>query len=109
MTVLPARSTRVAPGGTVVSYASTIPEPVSYPAGLFFRRAPGAKLYGLFIFAELDHTRTTASDLTRLADLVAAGDLKVDASHIASWTQAPDAVTKLLNGEIRGKAVLTVD
>ena len=100
---------RIAPGGTVVSYASTIPEPVSYPAGLFFRRAPGAKLYGLFIFAELEHTRTTASDLTRLADLVAAGDLKVDASHIASWTQAPDAVTKLLNGEIRGKAVLTVD
>jgi NADPH:quinone reductase len=100
---------RVAPGGTVVSYASTIQEPVSYPAGLFFRRAPRAKLYGLFIFAELEHTRTTASDLTRLANLVASGELKVDASHTASWQTAPDAVAKLLNGEITGKAVLTVD
>jgi NADPH2:quinone reductase len=100
---------RIAPGGTVVSYASTIQEPVSYPAGLFFRRAPGAKLYGLFIFAELAHTRTTAQDLTRLARLVASGDLTVDASHTASWTEAPAAVAKLLNGEITGKAVLTVD
>jgi NADPH2:quinone reductase len=99
---------RIAPGGTVVSYAATVPDPVSYPAGLFFRRAPRAKLYGLFIFAELEHTRSTARDLTRLADLVASGDLTVDASHTAPWDQAPDAVTKLLNGEIRGKAVLTV-
>jgi NADPH:quinone reductase-like Zn-dependent oxidoreductase len=99
---------RVAPGGTVVSYASTVPDPVSYPAGLFFRRAPRARLYGLFIFAELEHTRTTAADLTRLAHLVDTGDLTVDASHTAPWTEAPAAVTKLLNGEIKGKAVLTV-
>jgi NADPH2:quinone reductase len=107
--LLAAALQRVAPGGTVVSYASTIPDPVSYPAGLFFRRAPRAKLYGLFIFAELEHTRTTAADLTRLAGLVASGDLTVDASHTASWSEAPHAVTQLLNGEIRGKAVLTVD
>lgn len=100
---------RITPGGTVVSFASTVQEPVSYPAGNFFRRAPRAKLYGLFIFDELAHTRTTAQDLERLANLVAAGDLKVDASHVASWQDAPDAVTKLLNNEIHGKAVLTVD
>jgi NADPH:quinone reductase len=107
--LLAAALQRVAPGGTVVSYASTLQENVSYPAGLFFRRAPRAKLYGMFIFAELEHTRTTASDLTRLANLVASGDLQVDASHVASWTEAPQAVTKLLNNEIKGKAVLTVD
>ena len=30
---------------------STIPEPVSYPTRELFARAPGAKLYGLYVFS----------------------------------------------------------
>ena len=41
--VLGAAIQRVAPGGTVVSFASTVPEPVSYPARELFARAPRAK------------------------------------------------------------------
>ena len=79
--VLGAAIQRVAPGGTVVSFASTVPEPVSYPARELFARAPRAKLYGLYIFAELEHSRTGATDLRRLADLVAAAARPSDRRH----------------------------
>jgi NADPH:quinone reductase-like Zn-dependent oxidoreductase len=107
--VLGAALQRVAPRGTVVSFAATVPEPVSFPARSFFGRAPGARLYGLFLFSELAHTRSATEDLTRLANLVAAGDLTVEASRTASWREAPRVVQDLLDGNVRGKAVLTVD
>src|SRR5204863_5713973 len=69
--VLGAALQRVAPRGVVVSFASTVTEPVSYPTRELFSRASGARLYGLYVFDELDHTRTGAADLHRLADLVA--------------------------------------
>jgi NADPH2:quinone reductase len=100
---------RVAPRGTVVSYASTIPEPVSYPTRELFSRAPGARLYGLYIFAELDHTRTASADLRRLADLVAAGRLDPQVDRTASWTEAPAMIEALLDRRVAGKAVLIVD
>jgi NADPH2:quinone reductase len=58
--VLGACLRRVAPQGTVVSFASTITEPVSYPTRELFARAPGARLYGLYVFAELRHTRSAS-------------------------------------------------
>ena len=100
---------RVAPRGTVVSYAATIPEPVSYPTREFFSRAPGARLYGLYIFAELDHTRTAAAELRRLANLVAAGRLDPQVDRSASWTDGPAMIEALLGRQVSGKAVLTVD
>jgi NADPH:quinone reductase-like Zn-dependent oxidoreductase len=100
---------RIAARGTVVSYASTVPEPVEYPTRALFGQSPGAKVYGLFIFSELEHTRSATSDLTRLVRLVAAGQLRVEISHTASWREAPRLVQALLDGEVRGKAVLTVD
>ncbi|WCB94333.1 zinc containing alcohol dehydrogenase superfamily protein [Baekduia alba] len=107
--VLGAAIQRVAPRGTIISYASTISEPVEYPTRALFGQASGAKVYGLLIFPELQHTQSTSADLTRLAHLVADGRLKVDASLVTSWRDAPRAVKALLAGEIRGKAVLTVD
>ncbi|HWH94347.1 MAG TPA: zinc-binding dehydrogenase [Baekduia sp.] len=100
---------RVAAGGTVVSYASTVAEPVEYPARALFGESPGAKVYGLFLFPELKRTQSARSDLTRLAGLVSDGRLTVDISLTTSWRDAPRAVAALLDGEIRGKAVLTVD
>ncbi len=100
---------RVAPGGTVVSFASTIPEPVSYPARELFARAPRARLYGLFIFAELEHTRTGGDDLRRLADLIGAGKLDPQIDLTLSWSDAGEAIDALLDRRVNGKAVLRVD
>jgi NADPH2:quinone reductase len=100
---------RVAPTGTVVSFAATVTEPVSYPTRELFSRAPGARLYGLYIFSELEHTRSAAADLRRLADLVAAGKLDPQIALTDSWTRAADAIQALLERRVAGKAVLTVD
>lgn len=107
--VLGAALQRVAVRGTVVSFASTTDDDVSYPARELFARAPGARLYGLYLFAELEHTRSASSDLRRLADLIAAGRLDPQIDHTGSWREAGEAIEALLEGRVRGKAVLTVD
>jgi NADPH:quinone reductase-like Zn-dependent oxidoreductase len=98
----------VAPRGTVVSFASTVTEPVSYPTRELFSRAPGARLYGLYIFSELEHTRSASADLRRLAALVAAGRLDVQIDMVRSWSGAGEAIEALLGRQVAGKAVLTV-
>ncbi|HEX3834321.1 MAG TPA: zinc-binding dehydrogenase [Solirubrobacteraceae bacterium] len=100
---------RVAPGGTVVSFASTVTDPVSYPTRSLFSRAPGARLYGLYIFAELQHTRSASADLRRLAELVASGRLDPQIDVTESWERAAEAIQALLERRVSGKAVLTVD
>lgn len=100
---------RIASGGVIISYASTITDPVTYPTRALFGAAPRASVRGLFIFDELAHTRTGTADLERLAQRIAIGRLDVTPDLQASWREAPRAVTALLDGEVRGKAVLTVD
>jgi NADPH:quinone reductase-like Zn-dependent oxidoreductase len=100
---------RLAPGGVVISYASTIADPVEYPTRALFGQAPRARIRGLLIFDELAHTRTGAADLQRLAQRIAIGRLDVTPDLLASWRDAPRAVQALLDGQVRGKAVLTVD
>jgi NADPH:quinone reductase len=106
--VLGAALQRVAPRGTVVSFAATVPEPVSYPTRELFSRAPGTVLHGLYIFDELDHTRSASRDLRRLADLVAAGRLDPQVGLTLPWTEAADAIRALLDRKVAGKAVLTL-
>jgi NADPH2:quinone reductase len=107
--VLGAALQRVAPGGIVVSFGATVTDPASFPTRELFSRAPGARLYGLYIFSELEHTRSASTDLRRLADLVAAGKLHPQIGVSASWTDSADAIQALLDGRVAGKAVLTVD
>jgi NADPH2:quinone reductase len=107
--VLGAALQRVEPGGTVVSFAATTPEPVSYPTREFFARAPGARLYGLYIFSELERTRSCSADLRRLCDLIAAGRLDPQIALSASWREVGSAIEALLERRVNGKAVLTVD
>lgn len=99
---------RIAPGGTVINFGSTVSEPVSYPTRQLFSRAPGATLYGLYIFTELDHTRTAPSDLRRLAELMAAGKLDPQIDLKAPWTETAGAIDALLDRRVAGKAVLIV-
>jgi NADPH:quinone reductase len=107
--VLGTAITRVAPGGTIISFASTIPEPVSYPARELFARAPGARLYGFYLFSELDHTRSGSADLRRLADLVAAGKIDPQIDLTLPWARTGEAIEALTDRRVNGKAVLTVD
>ncbi len=100
---------RVAPGGTVVNFAATSDEPVSYPTRALFGRAPGARLYGLFLFAEIAKTASASADLRRLADLVASGHLDPQIALSAPWTDAKRAIEALLNRQVNGKAVLNVN
>jgi NADPH:quinone reductase-like Zn-dependent oxidoreductase len=107
--VLGAALQRVAPGGTVVSFASTVTDPVSYPTRELFARAPGARLYGFYLFAELAHTRSGSADLRRLADLVAEKRLDPQIDLALSWGDAAEAIEALLDRRVNGKAVLRVE
>jgi NADPH:quinone reductase-like Zn-dependent oxidoreductase len=100
---------RVAPRGTVISFASTAPEPTSFPTRSFFHGAPGATLHGLFVFAELALQGKAAAGLARLVTLVAAGELDCQIDLELSWRQAGDAIEALLARRIAGKAVLLID
>jgi NADPH:quinone reductase len=100
---------RVAPSGTIVSFASSDPAPVQFPTRAFFGRAPGARLHGLFLFAQLQRERTGTRDLARLAELVADGRLQCSIDHEASWRAAGEAIAALMDRRIAGKAVLHID
>jgi NADPH2:quinone reductase len=99
---------RVAPGGVVVSFASSDTE-TTFPTRALFGSAPGAILRGLYIFDELEHTRSGSSDLARLAALVAAGELDCQIDLEASWRDPAPALDALMERRIAGKAVLLVD
>jgi NADPH:quinone reductase len=98
---------RVAPRGTVVSFASTETE-TTFPTRALFGRAPGARLVGLFIFDELERTGTGGSDLARLAALVAEGSLSTSVDLEGDWREPWPALAALVDRRIRGKAVLHV-
>ncbi len=107
--VLGAALQRVAPRGRVISFGATVTEPVSFPTRELFSRAPGAQLHGLYIFDEVEHTRSAPADLRRLADLVVAGRLDPQIDVTTSWTEAAGAIQALLDRRVAGKAVLTID
>lgn len=100
---------RIEAGGTIVSFASSDQAPAQFPARSFFARAPRANLYGFYLFAELEHTRSGSRDLARLAQLVANGALECSIDRESSWRQAPEAIEALMDRRIAGKAVLHVD
>jgi NADPH2:quinone reductase len=106
--VLGAAIQRVAPRGTVVSYASTVTDPVTYPTRALFGGSPGAKVYGMMVFPELPKHGGAGPLLSRLAGLVADGRLDPQIALTASWREAGDAIQALLDRRVDGKAVLTV-
>jgi NADPH:quinone reductase-like Zn-dependent oxidoreductase len=99
---------RIASFGTIVNFAATTTEPVSYPTRTLFGRAPGARVYGLMVFNELARAGSGTSDLTRLAELVAAGKLDPQIDSVADWTEATESIEALLDRRVNGKAVLRV-
>jgi NADPH:quinone reductase len=100
---------RVAPDGTVASFASSDPDPVSFPARSLFARGSGAVLYGLFVFHELSRRGGAAPLLGRLGALTQAGRLDPQIDLELSWRDAARAIAALLDRRVAGKAVLLID
>jgi NADPH2:quinone reductase len=100
---------KVAGRGTIVSYASSDPDPACFGTRTLFGRAPGAILRGMFVFEEIERTGTGGSDLARLAALVAAGELHPQIDFEGSWRDPAPALDALLERRVAGKAVLRVD
>ncbi|MFN2556351.1 MAG: zinc-binding dehydrogenase [Nitriliruptorales bacterium] len=99
---------RIGAGGTVVSLGNSADEFSTLSARWLYRGAPRARIYGLFIFAELAHTRSCSRDLRTLAELVAAGYLDPQIALEAGWDEADSAISALLERNVAGKAVLHV-
>ncbi len=100
----------VAADGTVVSFASTTTDETSFPTRELFGRAPGACLRGLLVFPELRREAGRGTRLlSTLARLVAEGKLDCSIEREASWREAGDHVTALLDRTVTGKVVLHVD
>src|SRR3954449_6847505 len=100
---------RVAPFGTVVSFARSDEADVTFPTSALFRDAPGACVRGLYVFPELQRRGGGGEDLARLAALVASGDLVPQIDLEASWREPDEAIEALLDRRIAGKAVLHID
>src|SRR3954462_1146141 len=88
---------RVAPLGTVVSFARSDEADVRFPTSALFRDAPGASVLGLYVFAELPRRAGGGADLARLAQLVADRDLHPQIDLETSWREPHDAIEALLD------------
>jgi NADPH2:quinone reductase len=100
---------RVAPFGTVVSFARSDEQDVMFPTSALFRDASGASVRGLYVFAELPRRAGGGEDLARLAQLVADQELHPQIDLEASWREPRQAIEALLDRRIAGKAVLRID
>jgi NADPH2:quinone reductase len=96
----------LAPYGVTVLFGVSGGAEVTFDAGRFFGTG-GASLYGLRLFDELK-TESAAIGLKRLANLVAAKQLRPHIDLEAPWTQIADIAQKLLDRRYPGKAVLQV-
>jgi len=106
--VLGAAVGRIGASGTIVNFAAATDDPVSYHTRTLFGRAPSARIYGLYVFYELERTGTCSADLRRLAQLIADGKLDPQIHLTAPWTEARSLIEALLERRVNGKAVLTV-
>lgn len=100
---------RISPGGTVISFANTVREPVSYPTRALFGASPGAKVYGSMLRHELVRNDESGThDLGRLLRLVQSGELRTSIDLVVPFEDAQKAADDLMRGAVVGKAVLTL-
>jgi NADPH:quinone reductase-like Zn-dependent oxidoreductase len=101
---------RVAPDGTVISFANSDPSATTeYPTRALFGRAPGASIYGLMVFPELAKRRGATGMLDRLLSLLVDGRLDPQIDLQTSWREVAEAIDALVERRVAGKAVLVVD
>jgi NADPH:quinone reductase len=97
----------LAEDGVCVLYGRSGADEATIDAAQFFLNG-GSILYGFIIFHELKR-RPASEGLTRLASLVAAGELQPHIAVEAPWTEIADVAQGLLDRRFPGKAVLHLD
>jgi NADPH:quinone reductase-like Zn-dependent oxidoreductase len=97
----------VAPRGLVVNLATGDPDEVVTFRAARFDRAPGARIYTLNLFDELQRLNA-ANALARLVRLLEDGKLTAPVELEAPWEELGAAIEALLTRAISGKAVLRV-
>jgi NADPH:quinone reductase len=105
---LAAALTRVGPGGTVVAFGASSPEPTTFEVSNFYSRG-APRLYGLRVFDELARLGSGRRDLDLLVAELAAGRLDPQIDLVTSWRDADAALAALMDRRVAGKAVLTID
>ncbi len=96
----------LAPGGVCVTYGigSSAETTINTPS---FYRIGGATLYGFYVFHEMQ-TLSASAGLSRLARMVADGQLRLHMEVTAPWTEIGLVAQRLMDRGFSGKAVLWV-
>ena len=97
--------TAVRPGGTIVLYGATDPEPAKLTL-LDFIGHEGARILTYFSYAS-GNAGSIGEDLTALIHLLARGVLRPTIGTTVDWRDCGEALGRLRSGEIAGKAVLS--
>lgn len=97
----------LATGGTVVLYGNSVGQPATFDVAKFYRTG-ATRLYGLFVFDELERLRSGARDLALLASLVSQGKLRPQIEFESGWNDFEKAISALMDRRIHGKAVLRI-
>ena len=102
---LSAAFTRVAPGGSIVTYGRSSGDPGVVPPDWFFTNA---SLHGLGFSHHQAADATSPTGLAILGRLVAEGRLDTGISWQRSWDEADTAMEALRERRVSGKAVLHI-
>jgi NADPH2:quinone reductase len=98
----------LSPEGTLVTYGRSSGEDGAIDP-YWFGGHSGARIEGLLVFTEVDRRRLGTTQLEKLLTLIAAGRLDPQVTRTGPWSDPMPLVQALLDREVDGKAVLSVD
>ncbi len=98
----------LSPEGVLVTYGRSSGEDGAIDP-YWFGDHSGARIEGLLVFTEVDRHRLGTSQLERMLALIAAGRLDPQVTRTGSWQDPMPLVQALIDRQVDGKAVLTVD
>jgi NADPH:quinone reductase len=96
----------IRPGGTIVLFGATDPEPANLTL-LDFIGHENARIQTYFSYASADHDGI-GGDLKTLCDLLSHGRLRPTIGATVDWHDVGPGLVALRSGEITGKVVLTI-
>ncbi len=98
----------LAPEGTLVTYGRSSGEDGAIDP-YWFGGHSGAHIEGLLVFTEVDRRRLGTVQLEKMLTLISSGRLDPQVTRTRPWSDPMPLVQALLDREVDGKAVLTVN
>jgi NADPH:quinone reductase len=98
----------LAPEGVLVTYGRSSGEDGAIDP-YWFGGHSGARIEGLLVFTEVDRHRLGTAQLERMLALIGSGRLDPQVTRTGSWRDPMPLVQALVDRQVDGKAVLTVD